>query len=228
VGALCGLALGTKLTSSSGEELILGIPRFVGVASLMIFGLLLAMSPVLAGSSQAAAVFSGFFRAGSLVFGGGHVVLPLLESETVTRGWIGAEEFLAGYGAAQALPGPLFAFSAYLGFKLEPEPNELTGAVLAMSGLFLPGFLLVIGVLPFWDRLRSSPQAQSAMRGANASVVGILGAALYSPILTTAASDMREFALGLAGFAVLQAWKMPPLAVVICLVAARMALDPFV
>jgi chromate transporter len=160
-------------------------------------------------------VIDAFYRAGALVFGGGHVVLPLLEAETVAPGWVSADAFLAGYGAAQAVPGPLFTFAAYLGAVLGPEPNGVAGAAIALLAVFLPGFLILVGVLPFWEDLRRVVAAQAAMQGANAAVVGILGAALYSPVFTGAIGDARDFALALACFVLLVAWKTPPWIVVL-------------
>ena len=142
-------------------------------------------------------------------------MLPLLQAEVVQPGWVTADSFLAGYGAAQALPGPLFTFSAYLGAVLGPQPNGMAGAAIALFAIFLPGFLVLIGVLPFWDRFRAMAKAQSLMQGANAAVVGILGAALYSPLFTSAIGDIRDFALALACFVLLVAWKSPPWIVVI-------------
>jgi chromate transporter len=142
----------------------------------------------------------------------------------VARGWVTADAFLAGYGAAQAVPGPLFTFAAYLGAVLGPAPNGVAGAALALGALFLPGFLILVGVLPFWDRFRSMARAQSAMRGANAAVVGILAAALYSPVFTSAIGDLRDFALALACFVLLTAWKTPPWIVVIVAAAGGAAL----
>ena len=150
----------------------------------------------------------------ALVFGGGHVVLPLLDAEVVRSGWVTPDAFLAGYGAAQAIPGPLFTFAAYLGAILGPEPNGFLGAAIALLAVFLPGFLVLVGVLPFWDQFRAKPVAQSLMRGANAAVVGILGAALYSPVFTSAVTDLRDFALAAAGFVALMGWKAPPWSVV--------------
>lgn len=160
-------------------------------------------------------MIDSFYRAGALVFGGGHVVLPLLQAEVVAPAWVTPDEFLAGYGAAQAVPGPLFTFAAYLGAVLGPEPNGVAGAVIALLAMFLPGFLILIGVLPFWDRFRALAPAQSLMQGANAAVVGILGAALYSPVFTSAIGDLRDFALALACFVLLMAWNAPPWVVVI-------------
>jgi chromate transport protein ChrA len=145
-------------------------------------------------SSQGLAVFDAFYRAGSLVFGGGHVVLPLLEAEVVRSGWVTHDQFLAGYGAAQAVPGPLFTFAAYLGVVLGPEPNGLVGAGVALVAVFLPGFLLLVGVIPFWDGFRKRDSARALMRGTNAAVVGILGAALYDPVFTSAIVGRLEIA----------------------------------
>ena len=160
------------------------------------------------------AVFDSFYRAGALVFGGGHVVLSLLDAEVVQSGWVTPDAFLAGYGAAQAVPGPLFTFAAYLGAVLGPEPNGAIGSGLALLAIFLPGFLLLVGVLPFWIRLRTMATAQSLVQGANAAVVGVLGAALYSPVFVTAVTDPPDLALALAGFVALTAWNVPPWIVV--------------
>jgi chromate transporter len=177
--------------------------------------------------SQGVALFDAFYRSGALVFGGGHVVLPLLQNEVVTSGWVGNADFLAGYGLAQAVPGPLFTFAAYLGAVAGPEPNGIAGASIALVAIFLPGLLLVYGMLPFWDELRGRPAAQAAMRGANAAVVGILGAALYDPVWTSAVLSPRDFALALAGFLLLTVWKAPPWIVVALLALAGTALAVF-
>ena len=166
------------------------------------------------------AVFDAFYPSGTLVFGGGHVVLPLLQAETVTTGWVTSEAFLAGYGLAQAVPGPLFTFAAYLGAAMGPAPNGALGAAIALIAVFLPGILLVYGMLPFWDALRSRPLAQAAMRGANAAVVGILAAARYDPVWTSAVLSSRDFVLALAGFLLLAVWKASSWAVVVLLGAA--------
>jgi chromate transporter len=161
------------------------------------------------------AVFDSFFRVGSLVFGGGHVVLPLLQAEVVPPGWVTAEQFVAGYGAAQAVPGPLFTFAAYLGAVMPPPLNGWPGAALALVAVFLPSFLLVIGALPFWDVARARPGMQAALRGINAAVVGLLLAALYHPVWTSAIQAPGDFALGLLDFGLLVFWKWPPWLVVI-------------
>jgi chromate transporter len=149
--------------------------------------------------------------------GRGHVVLPLLEAEVVRPGWVSPDAFLAGYGAAQAIPGPLFAFAAYLGTVMGPEPNGIAGAIICLVGVFLPGLLLVVGALPFWDAFRRRASAQAAMRGANAAVVGILGAALYHPVWTNAVLSSYDFALASLGLVLLTVWKTPPWVVVIVL-----------
>lgn len=224
-GALAGLALG-RGTSAVPVDRPLAVPvsRAVAWAALGLFAVLLALLPLLAAHSQALAVVDSFYRAGALVFGGGHVVLPLLQAEVVPTGWVTADAFLAGYGAAQAMPGPLFTFAAYLGAVLGPAPTGLAGAALALGAVFLPGFLVLLGVLPFWDRFRTLTAAQSLMQGANAAVVGILGAALYMPVFTGAISDLRDFALALACFVLLTVWKAPPWAVVVLAALGGMAL----
>lgn len=215
VGALAGLALGRGTGTPIGGHITMPVTRGSAALALLVFVGLLVLLPLLAEQGQALAVADSFYRAGALVFGGGHVVLPLLEAEVVRSGWVTPDAFLAGYGATQAVPGPLFTFSAYLGAVLGPEPNGVAGAVIALFAVFLPGFLILIGVLPFWDQFRSMARAQSLMQGANAAVVGILGAALYSPVFTSAIGDMRDFTLALACLVLLMAWKMPPWGVVI-------------
>ena len=210
LGALAGLALGRGTATPVGGHVTMPVTHGVGVAALVVFAGLLFVLPVIAGQSQLLAVIDSFYRAGALVFGGGHVVLPLLQAEVVAPGWVTPDQFLAGYGAAQAVPGPLFTFAAYLGAVLGPEPNGVAGAMIALLAVFLPGFLILTGILPFWDRFRAMAPAQSLMQGANAAVVGILGAALYSPVFTSAIGDMRDLALALVCFVLLMAWKAPP------------------
>jgi chromate transporter len=191
-------------------------------ACLVVFFALLVGLPLLAAAfpSQALAMFSAFYRAGSLVFGGGHVVLPLLQAAVVPPGWVTNDAFLAGYGAAQAVPGPLFTFAAYLGAVMGPQPNGWAGAAICLVAIFLPSFLLVIGVLPFWQALRGKPFAQSALAGVNAAVVGLLLAALYNPVWLAAIMGPLDFAVALAAFLLLAVWKTPPWAVVVlCAVA---------
>lgn len=215
LGGLVGLLLCRE--SAQGEladSLHFAVSRKVGMISLGLFVALLVLLPLLAGGAMWLAVSDAFYRSGALVFGGGHVVLPLLEAEVVQSGWITADEFLTGYGAAQAVPGPLFTFAAYLGALLPGLPSVI-GALLALLAIFVPGFLLLVGVLPFWNHFRQWGSAQALMRGANAAVVGILGAALYNPVWTSAIVGPYEFALALTGFLLLTIWKLPAWVVVI-------------
>lgn len=214
LGAVIGLALGRGTRKTVDSHLSLPVSRGVAVGAIVTFFALLVLLPLLAGQSQGLAVFDSFYRAGALVIGGGHVVLPLLDAAVVQSGWVTPDAFLAGYGAAQAVPGPLFTFAAYLGAVLGPEPNGAIGSGLALLAIFLPGFLLLVGVLPFWNRFRTMAAAQSLVQGANAAVVGVLGAALYSPVFVTAVTDPPDLALALAGFVALTAWNMPPWIVV--------------
>ena len=191
--------------------------RRLGAAMLVLFFALLLALPTarqLVGG-QALSVFDSFYRAGSLVFGGGHVVLPLLQAEVVPPGWVTNEQFVAGYGAAQAVPGPLFTFAAYLGAVMGPRPNGLAGAGLALTAVFLPSFLLVIGALPFWAALRAHPGFAAALRGINAAVVGLLLAALYHPVWTSAIRTPFDVALAFAAFGLLAFWKAPAWLVVL-------------
>lgn len=181
------------------------VTRELAVGSWIVFcGLLLGL-PLLRGiaQSQTLTVFDSFFRAGSLVFGGGHVVLPLLQAEVVAPGWVTKAQFVAGYGAAQAVPGPLFTFSAYLGAVMNQPPNGWIGACVALVAVFLPSFLLIMGVLPFWDRVRSLSNFQTALKGINAAVVGLLLSALYHPVWTSAILAPTDFALALVAFGLL-------------------------
>ncbi|WP_263415233.1 chromate efflux transporter [Terriglobus albidus] len=178
---------------------------------LLLTGSLLINSPLLTARS----LFVGFFRSGSLVFGGGHVVLPLLENVTVARGWISQERFLAGYGAAQALPGPLFAYSAYLGASVQPTAHPILFGCIAVLAIFLPGLLLMTGVLPFWRSLRADDRFRKSLQGVNAAVVGILIAALYSPIWTSGIHSSYDFFLALCACALLVQWRTPPWIVVL-------------
>jgi chromate transporter len=193
--------------------------RHVAIAAIVLFFAILIGMPLVVAAmpSHSLQLFEAFYRAGSLVFGGGHVVLPLLQASVVPPGWVTNDEFLAGYGAAQAVPGPLFTFSAYLGAVMGPTPNGWEGAILCLAAMFLPAFLLVIGPLPFWDELRRRPWAQSALRGVNAAVVGLLLAALYNPVWTSGITSAADFALAVAAFLLLFMWKTPPwLVVVFC------------
>jgi len=197
-----------------------GIPisRRAGLVCLGLFLTLLLGLPLLASlsGSTGIAVVDSFYRAGSLVFGGGHVVLPLLESETVANGWMTKEEFLTGYGATQAVPGPLFTFAGYLGMLIQGVP----GGILATLAIFLPGFLLIVGVMPFWNAIRTHAKLQGMLTGMNAAVVGILLAALYHPIWTSSIHGSLEFVIGAGLFAMLMFWKCPPWVVVLAGAAA--------
>ncbi len=215
LGAIAGSALiRPEIAAPAGSSLTMPIrPRQARMAAVTL-GLLLLGLPLLAHLAPVVAMLDAYFRAGALVFGGGHVVLPLLEAETVARGWLTPEAFLAGYGAAQAVPGPLFTFAAYLGAVQSAGPNGILGSGLALLAVFAPGFLVLIAVLPYWHRLRARTGAQAMMRGANAAVVGVLAAALYDPVFSSAITDSQGFALALACFLALTLWKTPPWAVV--------------
>jgi chromate transporter len=202
---------------SDGPRVAVPIPRWLAISAwALLLGLLVAL-PVGRHfvSWQPLAMFDSFYRSGSLVFGGGHVVLPLLQSEVVPPHWIDSDQFLAGYGVAQAVPGPLFTFSAYLGAAMRPAPNGALGAATALIAIFLPSMLLTLGALPWWGALRSRPAAQAALRGINAAVVGILLAALYSPVWTTAILRPADFVLAIAAFGLLVIWRLPPWVVVL-------------
>jgi chromate transporter len=224
--AACALAgwLGSRGAPAAAAEPAGGLGRAHAwaAASLLLYGLLLASLPVLAGTTGAKplAMFDSFYRAGALVFGGGHVVLPLLRSEVVPRGWIGDDAFLAGYGAAQAVPGPLFTFAAYLGTLIRGGSHAWAGGLLALFAIFLPGWLLVGGAYPFWHMLRSRAWAHGALRGANAAVVGILLAALYRPVCTEGIRDARDVAAAAAAAVLLGKLRVPPWAVVALMAAA--------
>ncbi len=191
--------------------------RATGVLMLFVFFLLLFVLPVAAGSTNSYGVklFDSFYRAGSLVFGGGHVVLPLLQSQVVPAGWISNDAFLAGYGAAQAVPGPLFTFAAYLGAVSTQAPSGWLGAGIALVAIFLPAFLLIAGILPFWEVLRRYEAMQRAMLGINAAVVGLLLSAFYNPVWTSAIRNTADFSLAAIAFLLLAFWKCPPWLVVI-------------
>jgi chromate transporter len=203
------------------------VSRNVGILSLLLFAVLLVGLPLIhsLGSTQGIALFDAFYRSGALVFGGGHVVLPLLRDAVVTPGWVNDNAFLAGYGAAQAIPGPLFTFAAYLGAVVTPQPHGIVGAALGLVGIFLPGMLILIGTLPFWDTFRSRFGAQAAMRGINAAVVGLLGAALYTPVWTSSVHNPADVSVAIIGFVLLTAWHTQPIVVVIIGAIAGMFLS---
>jgi chromate transporter len=217
-GGLIGWGLmAGKAAARPGAPLAVHLPRRWSIAALVLFFVLLLGLPLLAAAvpEQPVRLFDSFYRSGALVFGGGHVVLPLLQAEVVPPGWVSNDAFLAGYGAAQAVPGPLFTFSAYLGTVSGPAPNGWVGGLLCLVAIFLPSFLLLIGALPFWDALRRRPQVQAGLLGVNAAVVGLLLAALYRPVWTSAIFGPADFALGILAFLLLALWGAPPWLVVI-------------
>ena len=221
-GGLVGLVrFGGSAPGEPASALPSPVSRTAALVALAAFFVLLIGLPLaaMAFPGQGLALVDAFYRAGALVFGGGHVVLPLLQAEVVPPGWVSEDAFLAGYGAAQAVPGPLFTFAAYLGAVMGPEPNGWTGAALCLVAVFVPSFLLVVGALPFWETLRARPGAQAALKGVNAAVVGLLLAAFYHPVWTAGILDGADFALAAAAFLLLFMWKTPPwLLVVLCAV----------
>ena len=228
-GALAGLALCRGSAPPMPPHLHVPVSVRGGAAALVAFLALLALLPVARAvtHSQTLALCDAFYRSGALVFGGGHVVLPLLRDAVVASGWMSDRVFLAGYGAAQAVPGPLFSFAAYLGSLLNVGPGGIKGGLLALAALYLPGILVLVGTLPFWQALRSSTRTQASLAGVNAAVVGVLAAALYDPIWTTAVRSRGDFVVAAVGFVLLIAWRTPPLAVVLGSAVAGVLLDAF-
>lgn len=221
LGAVAGLLLCRRGSVSTAGHVAFPVSRRAAAVALVIF---LALFLIPGGGLGH---FSAFYRSGAFVFGGGHVVLPLLQARLVTPGFLGAHDFLAGYGLAQAVPGPLFTIAAYLGAAMAaaahaPLARVLAGAGIALAGIFLPGLLLLVGVLPYWDRLRLRPSAQAAMRGANAAVLGLLGAALYTPVWTSAVRGPADVAVAATGFLLLAVWEVPPWSVVLLLAGLGM------
>jgi len=214
--AVAGLWLFKPERATAHEPLPITISRGAGVFWLVLFFALLIGLPLAAGllPSPSLGLVDAFYRAGSLVFGGGHVVLPLLQAEFVPSGWVDSEVFLAGYGAAQAVPGPLFTFAAFLGASSTTGPSGWGGASIALVAIFAPSFLLVAGVLPFWESVRRNVRVQAALLGVNAAVVGLLLAALYHPVWSGAIHAPRDFALALLALVALMFWKLPPWLVV--------------
>jgi chromate transporter len=223
LGGATGLLLCRDEILLAPDSLAVPITRRIGIACLGVFFALLAVSFAPARDS-ALALFDAFYRSGALVFGGGHVVLPLLHDAVVKPGWVSESRFLAGYGAAQALPGPLFTFSAYLGAEAAVPPGGITGAVIALLSISLPGLLALVGTMPFWHALRGEPKAQAIMRGINAAVVGLLSAAFYNPVWVSAVQNSADFAVAVAGFVLLVVWRVPPLLVVVFSAAAGLGL----
>ncbi|AKM32331.1 chromate ion family chromate transporter [Pandoraea faecigallinarum] len=220
LGAIAGYACLRQAplmpTPASVSSLQFRISRTASAVAFGLFCLLLAGLPVLhhVTGERVIAIFDGFYRAGALVFGGGHVVLPLLQEQTVATGWVPANDFLAGYGAAQAVPGPLFTFASFLGWLSGSPSHPGWGAALATVGIFLPGLLLVVAALPHWQALRLHASTTAMLAGVNAAVVGILASALYAPVWTSAVHSAADFAVAAIAFALLVRWKTPPLAVV--------------
>ncbi len=228
-GIVLGAVAGTLLLRGVpiADHVVLACPvrRSAGAIALIVFFALLIGLPGLAAliPTQSVQLFDTFFRAGSLVFGGGHVILPLLQSAVVPPGWIGNDAFLAGYGAAQAIPGPLTTFAAYLGTMI----GGWTIAILCLIAIFLPSFLLVIGALPFWEALRQQPAVQAALRGVNAAVVGLLLAAFYQPVWLTGIRNAGDFGLAVAAFVLLFLWRTPPwLVVLLCAISGAILALP--
>ena len=224
--------VGWRLLSAGRERAAagpLGVPfgRPAAIVALAVFFALLVGLPLASQlvTSPTLELVDSFYRVGSLVFGGGHVVLPLIEAEVVPPGWLTAERFIAGYGAAQAVPGPLFSFAAYLGAAREPAPAGVAGAALALTAIYVPSFLLLVGTLPLWEALRERAAFRSALLGVNAAVVGLLGAALYDPVWTSAITEASDFALALAALGLLAIWRLPPWAVVAMTAAGGQAVS---
>jgi chromate transporter len=235
MGALIGLwlcredasAQASADASASMRLVAIPVSRRAGLVSLAAFALLLIGLPLArrVGAGSAIALFDSFYRSGALVFGGGHVVLPLLRDAFVVPGWVGDGTFLAGYAAAQAVPGPLFTFAAFLGAVATPSPHGLAGAALGLIAIFLPGMLILVGTLPFWNTLRARAEARAAMRGVNAAVVGLLAAALYTPVWTSSVKTSADLGVAILGFVALTVWRASALWVVILGALAGVALS---
>ncbi|WRQ01303.1 chromate efflux transporter [Stutzerimonas stutzeri] len=217
LAAIVGLLLFKPQQGEAHDPLPISVRRRVGLFWLALFLALLMGLPLLAAvfPNQTLAMVDAFYRAGSLVFGGGHVVLPLLQAEVVPTGWVENDAFLAGYGAAQAVPGPLFTFAAFLGASMNQAPTGWLGGLICLLAIFAPSFLLVVGALPFWEHLRRSLRTQAALLGINAAVVGLLLAALYQPVWTSAIHGPQDFGLALVALVALMFWKLPPWLVVL-------------
>jgi len=217
IAAIIGLLLFKPQQGAAHDPLPIAMGRRAGLLWLALFFALLMGLPLLTAlfPGQTLAMVDAFYRAGSLVFGGGHVVLPLLQAEVVSPGWVDNEFFLAGYGAAQAVPGPLFTFAAFLGASMNETPSGWLGGMICLLAIFAPSFLLVAGALPFWERLRRNVRAQAALSGINAAVVGLLLAALYQPVWTSAIHAPQDFGLALIALVALMFWKLPPWLVVV-------------
>jgi chromate transporter len=217
VGGLIGWTLLRSDAPVDHVDMGVRVKRGLAIAALLLFFALLIGLPLLSAAypSQTLAVIDSFYRSGSLVFGGGHVVLPLLQAEVVPTGWVSNDAFLAGYGAAQAVPGPLFTFGAFLGTVMNGSPTGVAGGMICLVAIFASSFLLVVGAMPFWDKIRRVGAVQNALLGVNAAVVGLLLAALYDPVWTSAIRSAADFGLALAAFVLLVFWKTPAWLVVI-------------
>jgi chromate transporter len=217
VGGLIGWTLLRSDAPVDHVDMGVRVKRGLAIAALLLFFALLIGLPLLSAAypSQTLAVIDSFYRSGSLVFGGGHVVLPLLQAEVVPTGWVSNDAFLAGYGAAQAVPGPLFTFGAFLGTVMNGSPTGVAGGMICLVAIFASSFLLVVGAMPFWDKIRRVGAVQNALLGVNAAVVGLLLAALYDPVWTSAIRSASDFGLALAAFVLLVFWKTPAWLVVI-------------
>jgi chromate transporter len=217
LGGIAGLWLCRAAPPPSTGRFAVPVSRRAGLAALALFFLLLGGLPFLRtlAASESLALADAFYRSGALVFGGGHVVLPLLREAFVTPGWVSDDVFLAGYGAAQSVPGPLFTFAAYLGTVVKASPHGIAGAALGLIAIFAPGLLVLVGTLPFWESFCVRADAQAIMRGVNAAVVGLLGAALYNPVWTSSVRSPGDFGIALVGFVLLAVWRAPPLLVVL-------------
>lgn len=228
VAGLAGLAWFKPVQLVPHDPLPILISRRTGAFWLALFLIVLIALPLASEvlPNQTLSIVDAFYRAGSLVFGGGHVVLPLLQTEIVPTGWVDEEVFLAGYGATQAMPGPLFTFAAFLGASMTASPSGWIGGMIALIAIFIPSFLLVVGALPFWESLRQNLRTQAALGGINASVVGLLLAALYQPVWTSAILNVQDFALALIALVALMFWKLPPWLVVMAGGVAGWLLNP--
>lgn len=217
IAAVIGLVLFKPQQVTALDPLPVSVRRRVGLFWLSLFFVLLAGLPLLTAvfPHQTLLMVETFYRSGSLVFGGGHVVLPLLQAEVVPSGWVSNDAFLAGYGAAQAVPGPLFTFAAFLGASMSPFPSGWLGGLICLLAIFTPSFLLIVGALPFWESLRRNRRTQAALQGINAAVVGLLLAALYQPVWTSAILAPQDFGLALVALVALMFWKLPPWLVVV-------------
>jgi chromate transporter len=228
LGGIAGYLACRSPTPAAAAPLMTRVSRRVGLAALTVFTLLLVGLPLfrMLGAPPGAVLFDAFYRSGALVFGGGHVVLPLLRDSFVASGWVSEETFFAGYGAAQAVPGPLFTFAAYLGAVVKPSPHGVVGSIIGLFGIFLPGILVLLGTLPFWDFVRTRTSAYATMRGVGAAVVGLLAATFVDPLWIGTVNSTRDFVAATIGFLLLTVWQVRPVLVVLLGAVAGIALSP--